>query len=32
MIYKGDLIKINGTKIPCITNYKVGRKDRKSVV
>lgn len=25
MIYKGDLIKINGTKIPCITNYKVGR-------
>ena len=25
MIYDGDLIKINGTKIPAIVNYKVGR-------
>lgn len=25
MIYKGDLIKIAGNKIPAITNYKVGR-------
>lgn len=25
MIYSGDLIKINGSKIPAITNYKVGR-------
>ena len=25
MIYDGDLIKINGTTIPCITSYKVGR-------
>lgn len=25
MIYSGDLIKINGTKIPSIVNYKVGR-------
>ena len=25
MIYNGDLIKINGSKIPVITNYKVGR-------
>lgn len=25
MIYSGDLIKINGTKIPAIVNYKVGR-------
>lgn len=25
MIYNGDLIKINGTKIPAIVNYKVGR-------
>lgn len=25
MIYSGDLIKINGSKIPVITNYKVGR-------
>jgi hypothetical protein len=25
MIYDGDLIKINGTTIPAIVNYKVGR-------
>ncbi len=25
MIYNGDLIKINSSKIPAITNYKVGR-------
>lgn len=25
MIYEGDLIKINGTVIPAIVNYKVGR-------
>lgn len=25
MIYDGDLIKINGTLIPAIVNYKVGR-------
>ena len=25
MIYDGDLIKINGTVIPAIVNYKVGR-------
>lgn len=25
MIYEGDLIKINGIKIPAITNYKIGR-------
>lgn len=25
MIYNGDLIKINGTVIPAIVNYKVGR-------
>lgn len=25
MIYSGDLIKINDTKIPSIVNYKVGR-------
>lgn len=25
MIYSGDLVKINGVRIPAITNYKVGR-------
>ena len=25
MIYSGDLVKINGVRIPAIVNYKVGR-------
>lgn len=25
MIYKGDLVKINGTTIPHVVNYKIGR-------